>query len=293
MQKDRAIDLYLDYLKSERHLSKHTLAGYSRDILRFAEKAPKNVSKINQGHILDHLTELVESGLASRSRARALVSIRGWFKFLVGEKIIKDDPSSTIEGPKLGKRLPEVLTTDEVDRLLNIPKDKHLHGRRDKAMLFVLYATGLRVSELCNLQIRGLFLEKGFVRVLGKGKKERLVPLGERALAALNDYLEQDRERHVKDIKEEGVFLTARGTTMTRQSFWKIITKAARAAGIQKSISPHKLRHSFATHLIERGADLRSVQTMLGHADISTTQIYTHVSRARMIEIYHKSHPRS
>jgi len=245
--------------------------------------------------VVDHLRALAEGGLGARSRARALVAIRGLFRFLLGERYIKGDPTETLDSPRLGRRLPEVLGAADVERLLAAPPLDSARGVRDAAMLETLYATGLRVSELVSLALDDVNLRAGYVRAFGKGRKQRLVPLGEEATDRLGQYLTEHRGSFLKkgNPHERAVFLTGRGKPMTRQGFWKLLRGYAAAAGIRQAISPHKLRHSFATHLIEHGADLRAVQAMLGHSDITTTQIYTHVSRARLLDVYRRHHPRA
>lgn len=294
---DRACDLFLERLLVERQLAANTVESYGRDLTRLrrflvarGRQAPADVTPPD---LADYLLELADAGLKPRSRARALVAIRGLFRFLVGERLLDRDPSETLASPRLGRRLPSVLGVEEVDRLLAEPNGASPRDLRDAAMLATLYATGLRVSELCSLRLPDLNLKGGFVRATGKGRKQRLVPLGDRAAARLIQYLEGGRLSLVKRPSELGLFLTGRGRPMTRQGFWKLIGRYARAAGIARTVSPHVLRHSFATHLVERGADLRAVQAMLGHADIATTQVYTHVSRAHMIELYRKHHPRA
>ena len=295
---DALVDRYLRHLVVERHLSEHTVDGYSRDLARFVEhvtggESTIDAAEITGADITDHLLALMAAGIKVRSRARALAAIRGFFKYLVAEKVIEDDPSAAIRAPKLGRKLPDVLSIEEVDRLLQVPAGDSPRDLRDAAMLATLYATGLRVSELVKLLRREVNLNAGYLRTVGKGRKERLVPLSPLAIEAIEAYLERGRPAQVKAAREQALFLTARGKPMTRQWFWKLIGRYARAAGITSDVSPHVLRHSFATHLLERGADLRAVQAMLGHADISTTEIYTHLSRGRLIELHRRHHPRS
>jgi len=294
---DRACDLFLERLLVERQLSKNTALAYGRDLTRLRRfliaRGKGAADQVTPADLADHLLELAKGGLAPRSRARALVAVRGLFRFLCGERLLERDPSETLMAPRLGRRLPSVLGLDEVDRLLAAPAGLAPRDLRDGAMLATLYATGLRVSELCGLRLPDLNLKAGFVRATGKGKKQRLVPLGDLAAARLSRYLADGRPALCKRPAELGLFLTGRGRPMTRQGFWKLIARYARAAGIARTVSPHVLRHSFATHLVERGADLRAVQAMLGHADIATTQVYTHVSRAHMLELHRKHHPRA
>jgi integrase/recombinase XerD len=295
---DEGIDLYLDHLKVERGLSTNTLDGYGRDLSRLgqflAARGRADVDDVTAADITDHLIELAEGRLAARSRARALVAMRGLFRHLIAERWLDADPTSLIDAPRTARRLPGVLGVEAVGRLLAQPPDTP-RGRRDAAMLELAYASGLRVSELVTIAVADVNLNHGFVRVTGKGKKTRMVPVNATALARIARYLAEDRAVFVRDPAERGLFLTDRGRPMTRQGFWKSLRGYARRAGVRLpagEISPHKLRHSFATHLVERGADLRAVQAMLGHADISTTQIYTQVSRAHVLHQARK-HPRA
>ncbi|HEY1815955.1 MAG TPA: site-specific tyrosine recombinase XerD [Kofleriaceae bacterium] len=295
---DEAVDLFLDHLKVERHLARHTLESYGRDLARFVGFATArgrvDVDDVTAGDVTDHMLQLASGGLAARSRARALVAIRGMFRHLVAERWLDADPSELVDAPKLPQRLPGVMGEAAVATLLAQPPDTR-RGRRDAAMIELAYASGLRVSELVTVGVADLNLNHGFVRVTGKGNKTRLVPVGAVARARLVAYLETDRPAFVKDPAQRAMFLTERGRPMTRQGFWKLLRTYARRAGVRLpagDISPHKLRHSFATHLVERGADLRAVQAMLGHADIATTEIYTQLSRARVIEQARK-HPRA
>jgi len=294
---DRALDLYLDHIKVERNLADNTVESYARDLTRFRAflsergcEAPKHVGAME---VTDYLLTLSEAGLSARSRARALVALRGWFRFLLAERLLDVDPTEMLEGPRLGRRLPTVLGLEEIDALLDAPRGDSPRALRDRSMIATLYATGLRVTELCRLPRSGVNLDRDLLRVIGKGRKERLVPMGQFAHERLQAYLDRGRPALVVNPREPGLYLTGRGRTMTRQGFWKLLGRYARAAGIRRPVSPHKLRHSFATHLVERGADLRAVQAMLGHADISTTQIYTHVSRIRLLELVGEHHPRS
>jgi len=294
---DRATDLFIAHIKVERNLSPHTVAAYSRDLARLLSflddvniTEPKQVTT---ARLTDYLLHLADEGLSARSRARALVAVRGLFRFLVADKHLDADPTETIDAPRIGRKLPEVLGEQAVEQLLAAPPTDTPRGLRDGAMLETLYATGLRVSELVGLTIGELNLNAGYLTVVGKGRKQRIVPLGEVAADRLQTYMDLGRGHFVKNPREAGVFLTGRGKPMTRQGFWKLLRRHAAAAGIRQPISPHKLRHSFATHLLEHGADLRAVQAMLGHSDITTTQIYTHVSRARLMELYRDHHPRA
>lgn len=295
---DEAVDLFLDHLKVERGLARHTLDGYGRDLARLtqflSDRGRADVDDVTELDITDHLVQLAKAGLAPRSRARALVAMRGLFRHLVGERWLEADPTALIDAPRTAKRLPGVLGEDAVARLIATPPDTP-RGRRDAAMIELAYASGLRVSELVSIGLADVNLNAGFVRVTGKGNKTRLVPLNATAIGKLDHVIREDRPAWLRDPNERAVFLTERGRPMTRQGFWKLLRGYARRAGVRLpagDVSPHKLRHSFATHLVERGADLRSVQAMLGHADISTTEVYTHVSRARVLEQARK-HPRA
>lgn len=297
MHLDRAADLFIAHIKVERNLSAHTVAAYSRDLTRllaFLDDASiTRPAQVTASHLTDYLLHLADEGLSARSRARALVAVRGLFRFLVADKYLDTDPTETIDAPRIGRKLPEVLGEQAVERLLAAPRRDTPRGLRDSAMIETLYATGLRVSELVGLSIGELNLNAGYLSVVGKGRKQRIVPLGEVAADRLDHYMDRGRGHFLKNPRETGVFLTGRGKTMTRQGFWKLLRRYAAAAGIREPISPHKLRHSFATHLLEHGADLRAVQAMLGHSDITTTQIYTHVSRARLMDLYRDHHPRA
>jgi integrase/recombinase XerD len=293
---DHLLDLYTNYLVVEKGLSKNTLESYTRDLSRFFDALKEfgvlGIDQVDNTTILKHLIRLRKKGLGAKSRARHLVSIRGFFRFLVQEKVIEHDPSRLVDLPKTGLRLPDVLSADEVASLLNVPDSNKPTGLRDAAMLELLYAAGLRVSELVSLKVLDVHLDAGFVRVLGKGDKERVVPIGTWAKSKIILFLETGRPPLLKDIQSPYLFVARAGKPMTRQGFWKLLNKYSAIAGITKKITPHSLRHSFATHLLEGGADLRAVQMMLGHVDISTTQIYTHVARERLKQVHNKFHPR-
>ena len=293
---DHLIDQYLNYLLTEKGLSQTTLDSYSRDLLRYHDFLKQhgidNITKTDTAIILKHMIALRNAGLGARSRARHLVSIRGFYRFLFNEKIIKTDPSRLVDLPKLSLKLPDVLAVDEVSRLLKTPDTSKPLGARDAAMLELLYAAGLRVSELVNLKLQDINLEAGFVRVMGKGSKERVVPIGQHAKTKIENYIENYRGPALKNKLSPYLFIARAGKPISRQGFWKLLRRYADQARIHKKISPHSLRHSFATHLLEGGADLRAVQVMLGHVDISTTQIYTHVTRKHLKDLHQKYHPR-
>jgi integrase/recombinase XerD len=290
------IDRFLNYLLIEKGLAGSTLESYSRDILRYADFLQNcgrsGVSDQDTPLILKHLIQLRNEGLGARSRARHLVSLRGFYKFLVQEKYLNHDSTTLVDLPKTGLTLPDVLSVEDVRRLIDSPESKTPAGIRDAAMLELLYAAGLRVSELVHLRLQDVNLEGGFVRVIGKGSKERVVPIGLYAKEKLSFYLQNGRGALLKGSSSPYIFVARAGKPLTRQGFWKLLRRYATAAGIKKKVSPHSLRHSFASHLLEGGADLRAVQIMLGHVDISTTQIYTHVARERLKELHRRYHPR-
>lgn len=293
---NRHVDSFLGYLAAERGLAPNTLEAYGRDLARYLDflerQGAARPEEVTSALILHFLGELTAAGLAARSRARTLAAVRMFHRFLLTEGYAPENPASRIEIPRGLHRLPQTLSPAEVERLLAAPTGADPLERRDRAMLELLYATGLRVSELVGLRLPDLQLDAGYLRPLGKGSKQRIVPLGETAQAELASYLREARPRLLREKEVLFVFLNRSGKGLTRQGFWKIIKRRALEAGILKNITPHTLRHSFATHLLENGADLRSVQTMLGHADISTTQIYTHVTRERLRKIHEQYHPR-
>lgn len=290
------MDLFLSYLLVEKGLTRNTLEAYSRDVggyIHFLEKAGcLEPSQVKPPDVASYLVELRKSGLAPRSRARALSAVRMFHRFLMVENYASENPTAIVESPRLPGKLPEVLSMPEVESLLKAPAGNEAVDVRDRAMIETLYATGLRVSELVALKLPDLNLVAGYLITSGKGRKERLVPMGDSAISALSGYLATTREKADRGRGSRFVFLSRLGEGMTRQSFWNIIKKRAQQAGITKRISPHTLRHSFATHLLENGADLRSVQLMLGHTDLSTTQIYTHISRERLKKLHQELHPR-
>ncbi len=291
---DEFADQFLNYLKVERGLANNTVDSYSGDLVRFfrfLEKRKLTPTKVSQEHITQYVRILVKQ-LSPRSVARNISAIKTFFRFLVSQGRVAHNPARLVETPRLALRLPGVLSKHELEQLLAQPDVSKVRGKRDRAMLEVLYATGLRVSELVSLKVSSINLEAGYVRALGKGSKERHVPMGDQAVRALQEYLAGPRGDLVKERTTPYLFLNTRGKPMTRQGFWKMLKKYGIQAGIGKKFSPHNIRHSFATHLLDAGADLRSVQVMLGHADISTTQIYTHVTRERLKEVHEKHHPR-
>lgn len=293
---DQSVDQFLDHLAVERGLSANTLQAYGADLRELSRTLRNDMglqdwTEVRREHLLEHLGRLPVS-LSESSRARKLATIRSFFRFMESRGALADNPSSRIRFPKTSRKLPHALSFSEVDALLAQPDPSRPLGLRDKAIFEVMYATGLRVSELTELTLRRVHLDAGYVVLRGKGDKERVVPLGEYAVDALREYLTDARPRLAEKSKAQQVFLNHRGEPLSRQGVWKLIKQVALRAGIQQSLSPHMLRHSFATHLLENGADLRSVQTLLGHVDISTTQIYTHVARARLKEIHRQHHPR-
>ncbi|MEA1949481.1 MAG: site-specific tyrosine recombinase XerD [Thermodesulfobacteriota bacterium] len=293
---DILADQYLNYLVFEKGLSEKTIESYSSDLVRHLEflkqKGVKKIADADTPLILKHLISLRDAGLGSRSCARHLITLRGFYKFLFQERIIEYDPARLIDLPKSGLKLPDVLTVAEVNLLLNMPDTGKPLGKRNAAMLELLYAAGLRVSELVNLKFLNVNLEACFVKVLGKGSKERVVPIGVCAKERIDDYINTSRPLLLKKRISRYLFVARAGKPMTRQGFWKLLKQYAQQAGIKKKITPHSLRHSFASHLIEGGADLRAVQVMLGHVDISTTQIYTHIAREHLRQMHEKYHPR-
>jgi integrase/recombinase XerD len=293
---DILIDQFLNYLLVEKGLAQKTLEAYSRDIIRYrnflAENKLTAFSEEDTPLILKHLILLRKAGLAARSRARHLVAIRGLYRFLVQEKVLRNDPARLIDLPKSGLKLPHVLSREEIELLLEAPDTGKPIGVRDAAMLELLYAAGLRVSELINLKLQDINMEAGFVRVFGKGSRERVVPIGVHARKKVNTYLNTVRSRRLRKTTSPYLFIARADRPMTRQGFWKLLRRYAMQAGLKKKITPHSLRHSFASHLLEGGADLRAVQIMLGHVDISTTQIYTHVTRDHLKKLHQKFHPR-
>lgn len=295
--KDQLND-FIHFMTVERGLSENTIVSYQRDLkgymlfLTEAEQV-KTIEKIERIHIIHYLKHLKEEGKSSKTAARHLASIRAFHQFLLREGATSKDPSVHIESQKTERMLPKVLSLSETERLLDTPKPVNPFGIRDKAMLELLYATGIRVSEMIDLKMEDVHLQMGFIRCFGKGRKERIVPIGKQAAEALEHYLSKARGKLLKGKTSDFLFLNHHGNPISRQGFWKNLKKIAITAGIQTELTPHTLRHSFATHLLENGADLRAVQEMLGHADISTTQIYTHVTKTRLKDVYKQYHPRA
>ena len=294
---DTQVDQYLMHLRVERHLSAKTVEAYSHDLKRFSEFVLKqgieSAQEVSESHVLAFLVLLHREKIGSRSVARYLAALRGFFRYLIVQKEIQKNPVAQVESPARWKKLPKFLTLNEVDSLLGQPDKKCELGVRDYAIIQLMYASGLRISEIAGLTLERLNLQQGFVIIMGKGSKERLVPVGQVALNALNEYLDFARPKLMNGKMDDHVFVSHRGEGLSRSRLWEIIKAAAKRSGIKINVTPHMLRHSFATHLLERGADLRSVQTMLGHSDISTTQIYTHVTMKHLQDLYRKFHPRA
>lgn len=288
---------FLNYLSVERGLAKNTLMAYGRDLEVYAaalaeKQGIQNPEEVRREHITSYMQSQKKAGLSARSISRSLAAIRMFHRFLVRENFSKEDPVDLVDTPKTWKRVPDVLSQAEVDAMIKAAEGRGWQSVRDKAVLELFYASGLRVSELVDLRVDGVNFDMGIVRCVGKGSKERLIPVGHQAKEALDRYLKGARVKILKGRKSDVMFVSRLGKKISRQSIWKIIKFYAQKAGIKKEIKPHTLRHTFATHLLEHGADLRSVQEMLGHSDISTTQIYTHVDRDRLRTIHKKFHPR-
>jgi integrase/recombinase XerD len=290
------IEEFLHHLTVERGLSRNTVLAYGQDLRkfdRFLQRKARKAQQVKQGEIDEFLRDLGRQGLAARSVARALNALRMFYRYLQTEKMVSADPTALVRPPRTAKTLPRFLNLDEIDRLLAAPEGRTPRGLRDAAMLEMLYATGLRVSELVSLRLRDASADSGLVRCLGKGSKERVVPMTKAACFRLQTWLSRGRPALLNLRKSSALFLNNRGGEMTRQGFWKILKEYGDTLGLGSRLSPHVLRHSFATHLLERGADLRSVQVILGHSDISTTQKYTHVNRDRLKRVYRQTHPRA
>ncbi len=294
---DQDIEEFIHYLAIERGMSKHTIAAYETDLGSFVDfletKSIRDWNGVDRRVMIEYLQAERGKGYKTSSVARHLSSIRSFFSYLKQEGKVVNEPSDWLDNPKPERRLPKVVSGEEIERLLAAPDLSQTIGIRDKAMLELMYATGIRVSELASLDVGNLNVHSRFLRCMGKGAKERIVPVGSYAMKALNLYLTQTRPEMVNDASETALFVNRLGTRISRQGVWKLIKKYAQIAGIRAPLSPHTLRHSFATHLLEKGADLRSVQEMLGHADIGTTEIYTHVTKTHLQTSYQKSHPRA
>lgn len=291
------VDDYLTHLRHERRLADHTTESYARDLAelgRFAAGRARRIEALTRADLEAHVRHLMGEGRSPRSVARMVACIRGFYRFLAMHRHVRSNPADDLEAPRAWKVLPKFLAIEDVDRLLEAPDASTPAGLRDRALIELLYATGLRVSELVNLRAQDLQLKQGYLTTTGKGRKQRIVPVGESAAAWVAKYIREARPILVGPRSTARLFVNARGgTALTRVGFWKILKRYAREVGLATQVSPHVLRHSFATHLLERGADLRAIQMMLGHADLSTTQIYTHILDARMRALYDKYHPRA
>jgi integrase/recombinase XerD len=289
------VDRFLDAIWMERGLSQNTLGAYRADLMTLARslaESGKSIDQASKADLLGFIADRVQGGAKPRSTARQLSSFRRFYRYLVREGVRDSDPTADIEMPRIGRSLPKSLSEDEVDSLLSAPNTDEPLGHRDRAMLELLYATGLRVSELINLRQSQVNFNQGVLRIVGKGDRERLIPLGDESQRWLTDFIDGPRMEILLERQTDYLFPTRRGDRMTRQAFWHIIKRYADKAGIRKKLSPHSLRHAFATHLLNRGADLRVVQLLLGHSDLSTTQIYTHVARERLKDLHSEHHPR-
>jgi integrase/recombinase XerD len=287
------ITAFLNFCRLEKGLAANSLDAYATDLARFKEFTGNSADLPGTSEIRLHIDRLLQSGLSSRSAGRHLTTLRNFYGFLLREGAVASDPTEHLRTPKQWQTIPKYLNLEEIERIIQAPDGSRPTGLRDRAMMEVLYASGLRVSELCKVGVGDLNLELGVLRTTGKGNKQRLVPVGKSAVLAVRAYLESGRAALLKGRASRYLFITARGGCLTRQAFWKLLAGYGRKAGIFHGLTPHVLRHSFATHLLEGGADLRSVQIMLGHADISTTQIYTHVMRSRLRDTVEKHHPRA
>ena len=288
---------FLTMLRVERNVSTHTMDAYKRDInqylMHLGDLDIKNLSDVKSTHIRDYIRVLSDGGMAPASISRIISSIRTYYRFLSSENILDENPVLLINNPKLPKKLPDVLSEKEISLIINAIQESSQFYQRDKAIIELLYSCGIRVTELCNLEMSNLFIDEDLIRVMGKGNKERLLPLGIRSKKYLDDYIKHSRNSHIKKSGSSFVFVSRNGNQLTRAMINIILNKWTQASGLKKSVSPHKLRHSFATHLLEGGADLRFVQALLGHSDISTTQIYTHIDKHYLKEVYKIHHPRS
>ena len=288
---------FLTMLRVERNVSVHTMDAYKRDINQYltylSDLDLKNLTDVKSTHVRDYIRVLNDGGMAPASISRIISSIRTYYKFLSSENILDENPVLLINNPKLPKKLPDVLSEKEISLIINAIQESSQFYQRDKAIIEMLYSCGIRVTELCNLEMSNLFIDEDLIRVMGKGNKERLLPLGLRSKKYINDYIKHSRNSHIKKSGSSFVFVSRNGNQLTRAMINIILNKWTQVSGLKKSVSPHKLRHSFATHLLEGGADLRFVQALLGHSDISTTQIYTHIDKHYLKEVYKIHHPRS
>lgn len=292
---EKQITLFLEFLQNDKKLSDNTLQSYKRDIMQYhnyVDENSINYLKADENKIKEYLQYLQEIGKKSSTISRSLASIRSFYQFLIRTKLIKEDPTVNIQSPKIEKRVPSILTSKEIELLLDQPKDVDLKGTRDKAMLEFAYATGMRVTEIISLDIDDVNLEEGYV-VCRFGSKQRNIPLGSLSLKALKEYIEESRPYLIRDENVKALFVNINGKRLTRQGFWKIIKYYKEQAHIEKDITPHVLRHSFATHLLQNGADLKAIQAMLGHSDISSTQVYMQFQDGALKDVYHKAHPRA
>ncbi|MCP4649996.1 MAG: site-specific tyrosine recombinase XerD [PVC group bacterium] len=292
----RFIEEFLNYITLERGLSANTVAAYKRDLVKFFKylenDGKSDVRVLKHGDIVGFVYVLKEMDLKASSIARSIVAVKVFFRYLVSQRYIKEDPTELLESPRLAKYLPDVLSVGEVDKFLKIIRGDRVKHIRDRACFELMYATGMRVSELVNLKLPDIDFKLGIIRCMGKGGKERIIPMGKLAQDAISDYIQDARGQLLKEKESKYIFISKNGTNISRQMIWKLIRSYAALANISKKVSPHTLRHSFATHLLERGADLRIVQELLGHSNISTTQIYTHLNKDRLKSIHHKFHPR-
>ncbi|WP_134698887.1 site-specific tyrosine recombinase XerD [Ammoniphilus sp. YIM 78166] len=290
------LNQFMSYLNTEKGLAKNSIDSYRRDLIYYLDflesRQVRHLKKVRESDLTHFLYDLKEKGRAPSTISRHLASIRSFYSYLLREKVVQRDPTAHMESPKVIKKLPKILTIEEVELLMNAPDLDDPSGLRDKAMLELLYASGAKVSEMLAVNLDEVNLSLGYVKCTNK-TRERIIPLGKYAIETLDNYLQKGRPAFMKDIQEQSLFLNQQGKRLSRQGFWKLIKKYALKADIKKDITPHTLRHSFAAHLLENGADLRSVQEMLGHADISTTQIYTRVTKTKLREVYTKAHPRA
>lgn len=291
------VEEFINYLSVERGLASNTLLAYSRDLAKYVQylekSGIKDMSAVKREQITNFMYDQKKQGLSANSIGRSLAALKMFHRFLVRERLAKEDPTGLVETPKLWKRVPDVLSSQEIEKIIQVSRGRKWQAMRDNAILELFYASGVRVSELISLKLENLNLELGYLRCIGKGRKERMIPMGKKAAQAVQKYCDAARKKFLKDPSDTTLFVSRLGRKLSRQSIWGLIKLYAGKAGIKKEVKPHTLRHSFATHLLEHGADLRSVQEMLGHADISTTQIYTHVDRERLKAVHKQFHPRN